>query len=108
MPVKISIPMFQDLLKSLEKEKLEFDYWLFVAKVYQKPSGGGAAAERVYVNPEEEIFEEFGECKVEIPLTNSSGTSSAAAAALRPSFKIFLLPASKVNDALNKVINLSE
>lgn len=104
MPVKISIPMFQDLMKSLEKEKLEFDYWLFVAKVFQE----GNKTERIYVNPEEEIFEEFGECKCEMAQPNAPAASTSTGKALRSTFSIFLMPTSKINDALNKVISLSQ
>lgn len=106
MPVKISIPMFQDLMKSLEKEKLEFDYWLFVARVYQKSAESSTGKpERMYVNPEEEIFEEFSECKTEIAQT-TSGSSNAGG--MRSLFSIFLVPTLKINEALNKVISLSE
>ena len=100
MPVKICIPMFQDLLKSLKTAKMEFDYWLFVATVCHQQSSRGQ--EHIYVNAEEEVFEEFAEKKVELSDTKVPGSN------VRVTLNALLLPTDKIDDALNKVISLSQ
>lgn len=97
--------MFEDLLKSLKREPKDFDYWLFVAKVCHQRTRDGTM-EKIYVNPEEEIFEESSEIKFELndpKLASATGNNT-----FRIALDVFLVPTPKIDDVLKKIIDMSQ
>jgi protein BCP1 len=64
IPPAISVPMYESLIKDLSENKTEFDYWFFLAKIFSSDGSD----DKIYANPEEQVFEEFAECRFEVSL----------------------------------------
>ena len=106
IPPAISVPMFESLLKDLDQTKLEYDYWLFISKIYDETNANGSSSStssKIYSNAEEEVFEELSELKFEIPYCNKASKSEDEKNLI---FSCFLLPKNKINDAITKIKSL--
>ena len=121
IPPAISVPMFESLMIDLDKLSAEHEikkarYWLFLSKYFiqdatEAKSSKASTATNIYSNPEEEVFEEFSEHKFEISyagkLSNATnGKWSDSDAILQPNLKGFLVPSSKIREAIEKVKEL--
>lgn len=124
VPAGISVPMYESLLKDLNKAKEndqaakvddDSGYWLFLIKMFLETttakSSKKATTEKVYSNPEEETFEEFAELKFDLSTDskaakNGTGGWSSTDESLRPVLSCMLVPKNKVNDALAKIKSL--
>jgi hypothetical protein len=108
-PPAISVPMFESLLKDIDETKLEYDYWLFLSKIYDESNSNGncsstlESSSKMYSNPEEEVFEEMSEFKFEISYSNKASKNSDEPNLI---LSCFLLPKNKINDAITKIKSL--
>lgn len=112
IPPEISIPMFESLLKDLEKSSNEIsenakasatiddndvDYWMILSKSYIEDN----STIKEFANAEEEVFRELSDYCVEIKYPKAKDSMQISL-----TLEVLFLSKAKINDSLNKIKSL--
>lgn len=125
IPPQIAVPLLMNLRKEIEKAKsrkmpFDFQYFVMICKLYKmdhmkkkskKNKNKEPEPEVLWSNAEEEVIQELADCSFEFCVKQDSdsalgGKWHESDAEMTPWRKVLIFPASKLDDAINKVSNM--
>lgn len=114
IPPKLALPLYEnlklDMKKAVEKNmEFQFSFYLLISKIYQQKPGQKKQEENIiYANAEEEFFAEEAELQFDYSVASESDTGLGGAWSdcddeWKPCRRILLLPASKLDNVIQKL-----